>query len=220
MCITQYLSLIFICHTLRSNTHHKRLWKNVVKLPRSKQRERRYHNNRNQDLIFWILQLNHRHHHLCHLKRRNHRLRIGLDIRKILDSVFIWVGGGMEMNEGGERCIDKIRRHSQCLCTRPPYNQWATKTTMKLLVYVFNISISHRFLIGQVVKGKHEICYQIGVGLGERDGGMNVHHKASYYLMSDSYKVGSLRLEPGVNYCSSLIPGVTFHLVLSLLVGT
>ena len=85
---------------------------------------------------------------------------------------------------------------------------------------VSNISISHRFLIGQVVKGKHEICYQIGVGLGERDGGMNVHHKASYYLMSDSYKVGSLRLEPGVNYCSSLIPGVTFHLVLSLLVGT
>ena len=130
----------------------------------------------------------------------------------------------MEMNEGEERCIDKIRRYMtcQCLCTLPAHHiqPMSYQNNNETAVYVSNISISHRFLIGQVVKGKHEICYQIGVGLGERDGGMNVHHKASYYLMSDSYKVGSLRLEPGVNYCSSLIPGVTFHLVLSLLVGT
>ena len=50
------------------------------------------------------------------------------------------------------------------------YNQRAVKikyqNNNETAVYVSNISISHRFLIGQVVKGKHEI-YQIGrLGLG------------------------------------------------------
>ena len=176
-CLQYYLMI----HSVSLNTSHsysyvihhdlihaQRLWKNVVKLPRSKQRERRYHNNRNQDLIFWILQINrHRHHHLCHLKkRRKHRLRIGLDIRKILDSVFIWVGGGMEMNEGGERCIDKIRRHSQCLCTRPPYNQWATKTTMKLLcmypIYQYHID----FWLVKLWRENMKSATRLGLGLG------------------------------------------------------
>ena len=125
-------SLIFICYyTSRSNTHHQRLWKNVVMLPKSKLRERRYHNIRNQGLIFWILQLNHRHHHSCHLKRRNHRLQIGLDITKILHSLFIWVGDGMEWDVH----IDQIGRilpgHDviiiSCLCMlvgTKPKHQW------------------------------------------------------------------------------------------------
>ena len=173
-CLQYYLMI----HSVSLNTSHsysyvihhdlihaQRLWKNVVKLPRSKQRERRYHNNRNQDLIFWILQINrHRHHHLCHLKkRRKHRLRIGLDIRKILDSVFIW--GGVGLNEGERdvltrfgilfiRACDIVTYHNNLLCGDK------TKTAMRNVWCMHQYQLISDGLLVKMWRWKNEI-YQI-----------------------------------------------------------